>query len=101
MLSVEEKKEDRKLHVWAVNILVCFIRERSATPFIILSNMQLPSREERGHRKRDSCTDAEQVCSASLLDIPFQGLEHALILLAKRGDDEGLGHFQQTLRYGS
>src|SRR5713226_7836511 len=37
------------------------------------------------------------VCSGSLFHILLQSQEHPLILLAKRGNDEGLCHFQQAM----
>jgi len=41
--------------------------------------------------------DLGESCSGALFYKPLQSQEHALILLAKLGDDEELCHFQQAL----
>jgi len=71
-------------------------REVSDSVTLFLTDA-LFSRTNDSHRERDSCCDAGQGCSGSLFHIPLQSQEHPLILLAKRGDDEGLCHFQQAM----
>jgi hypothetical protein len=46
---------------------------------------------------RDLCCDAGEVRSGSLFHIALQSQKHPFILLAKRGDDEGLCRFEQAM----